>query len=308
MSPVPSAAEWPIAAAMLQFPNLHPDGSSVQDDPAEDWARTLAEVADAGFTELDPTDSWLRIADLSPARLEEFVGVTKEYGLTIPAVSTARRSVIDPESGDENLAYCHRVIDASAAVGATVVSVAFMRALTPAQQQALWFWTAQGATDSDDPDVWSLAVSRIRELGSHAAAVGLEVSLEMYEDTLLGSADSSVRFVTDVDHPAVGLNPDLANLFRLHRPMESWQSMAAKTLRYANYWHVKNYARIEDATTGAIMTTPVPLESGVMNYRQAVRTAIASGFRGPFCAEHYGGDGLSISATNREYLRRILPR
>lgn len=306
--PVPRASEWPIAAAMLQFPNVHPDGSSVQDDPADAWAATLTEVADAGFTEVDPTDSWLRIADLSAARLEEFVGVVKECGLTVPAVSTARRSVIDPEFGDENLAYCHRVVDAAAAVGATVVSIAFMRALTPAQQQALWFWTAQGAKDSDDPDVWALAVSRARELGTHAEAVGLEVSLEMYEDTLLGSADSSVRFITDVDHPAVGLNPDLANLFRLHRPMESWQSMAAKTLPYANYWHVKNYARMEDATTGAIMTTPVSLESGVMNYRQAVRTAIAHGFRGPFCAEHYGGDGLSVSATNREYLRRLLPR
>lgn len=305
--PVPNAAEWPIAAAMLQFLNLHPDGASVQDDSAEAWALTLAEVADAGFTELDPTDSWLRIADLSEARLGEFAGVVKDCGLTVPAVSTARRSVIDPVSGDENLAYCHRVIDAAATVGATVVSISFMRALTPAQQQALWFWTAQGAKDSDDPEVWALAVSRVRELATHAGSVGLEVSLEMYEDTLLGSADSSVRFVTDVDHPAVGLNPDLANLFRLHRPMESWQSMAAKTLPYANYWHVKNYARIEDATTGAIMTTPVPLESGTMNYRQAIRIAIANGFRGPFCAEHYGGDGLSVSATNREYLRRIIP-
>ena len=36
--------------------------------------------------------------------------------------------------------------------------------------------------------------------------------------------------------------------------------------------------------------------------------AIDSGFRGAFCTEHYGGDGLSVSATNREYLRRILPK
>lgn len=75
--PAPNAADWPIAAAMLQFPNVHEDGSSVQDDPADAWALTLAEVADAGFTELDPTDSWLRIADLSAVRLGEFAAVVK---------------------------------------------------------------------------------------------------------------------------------------------------------------------------------------------------------------------------------------
>jgi len=26
----------------------------------------------------------------------------------------------------------------------------------------------------------------------------------------------------------------------------------------------------------------------------------------PLCVEHYGGDGLSVSASNRDYLRRIL--
>jgi hypothetical protein len=84
--------------------------------------------------------------------------------------------------------------------------------------------------------------------------------------------------------------------------------MAAKTLPYANFWHVKNYFRSEDATTGHIVTSPAPLELGVMNYRRAVRMAIDAGFRGVFLTEHYGGDGLSVTATNREYLRRVLPK
>jgi hypothetical protein len=36
--------------------------------------------------------------------------------------------------------------------------------------------------------------------------------------------------------------------------------------------------------------------------------AIDAGFRGVFLTEHYGGDGLSVTATNREYLRRVLPK
>lgn len=52
---------------------------------------------------------------------------------------------------------------------------------------------------------------------------------------------------------------------------------------------------------------PAPLESGFVNYRELVELAVASGFQGMLCCEHYGGDGLSVSATNQAYLRRILP-
>jgi sugar phosphate isomerase/epimerase len=299
---------WPIAAAMIQQQNILPDGSSVQDQSAEGWAATLAEVSDVGFTELDPTDSWIRIADLEPSRLDEFMAVVKEAGLTIPAISTARRSVIDAQHGDEYLAYCHRVLDTAAKIGAKAVSFGLLQALTPAQKKALWFWTAPGHVDPDDPAMWKKAVDRIRELGRHAGELGIEIGLEMYEDTYLGTADSAVRFVTDVDLPSVGINADLGNLVRLHRPVEHWRSMMEKVAPFARYWHAKNYYRTEDEMTGLVVTAPAPLEFGVISYRVAIQMAIAHGFRSAFLCEHYGGDGLTVSATNRDYLRRILPK
>ncbi|GCA50980.1 MULTISPECIES: sugar phosphate isomerase/epimerase family protein [Sinorhizobium] len=299
---------WPIAAAMIQYPNLLPDGRSVQDQPVEEWAATLADVVDAGFTELDPTDSWIRLADLSAERLDQFVGLTRSLGLTIPAISTSRRSLIDPEHGEEYLAYGHRVVEAAAAVGAGSVSFGFFGPLTEAQKKVLWFWTVDGVKNPDDAGTWQLAVSRVRELGRHAEELGIEVSLEMYEDTYLGTADSSVRFVQEVGLANVGINADLGNLIRLHRPVEHWQEMMAKVAPFAKYWHVKNYNRTEDPASGVIVTHPAPLEFGLINYRAAIRMALAHGFDSPFLCEHYGGDGLSVSAANRDYLRRILPR
>ena len=84
--------------------------------------------------------------------------------------------------------------------------------------------------------------------------------------------------------------------------------MVDKTIPYAKYWHVKNYIRIEDSAQNAYMTYPAPLVNGLINYRYAIRKAIELGFKSAFLCEHYGGDGLSISAQNREYLRSILPR
>jgi len=299
---------WPIAAAMNPFPNILPDGSSVQDQTVEQWAKTLGQVVDAGFSELDPTDSWLRIADLRPERLRDFMALTSSMGLTIPAISASRRSVIDPERGDEYLSYSHRVIDVAAEIGAKAVSLGLMDPLTQAQKAALWFWTVDGSHNPADPAIRDKAVTRMRELGKHAEEAGIEISIEMYEDTYVGTADEAVQFITDVDIPCVGINADIGNMIRLHRPVEHWLSMIDKLVPYAKYWHVKNYTRIEDSAKDIILSYPTSLALGLINYRTAIQKALASGFKSAFLCEHYGGDGLSVCAMNRDYLRSILPR
>jgi hypothetical protein len=95
---------------------------------------------------------------------------------------------------------------------------------------------------------------------------------EGWAETLAEVADAGFEHFdpTDVNHTRVGLNPDLGNLVRLHRPVESWESMAAKTLPYANFCHVKNYFRDEDPSTDHIVTIPAPLDFGVINYRPRI--------------------------------------
>lgn len=119
---------------------------------------------------------------------------------------------------------------------------------------------------------------------------------------------SFISVMLDFALASVGINADLGNLIGLHRPVEHWQEMMGKVGPFAKYWHVKNYTRTEDPASGVIVTHPAPLESDIINYRAAIRMALAHGFSSPFLCEHYGGDGLSVSAANRDYLRRILPR
>jgi sugar phosphate isomerase/epimerase len=305
-----TADSWPITAAMLPFPGTSAQGTHINDADASAWAAALTEVKEAGFANADLTDSWVRPGDLSPDRLAEFRQTAQDVGIGTPAVSAIRRSVIDERNWEANLAYSHRTIDAAAELGCEVVSFGLHQAITPEQQKQLWFWTVDGHKDpAGDRETWGNAVSRLRELGRHAAEVGLLLSLEMYEDTYLGTADSSVRLVQDIGLPNVGLNPDLGNLIRLHRPVEDWRELVAKTLPFANFWHMKNYFRDEDAARDSYVTMPSPMESGLINYREAFKVALAAGFQGILCTEHYGGDGLSVSASNQEYLRRhVLPK
>lgn len=304
-----TAQDWPIGAALLQFPNTTPDGGSVQDATARQWGQVLHEVAAEGFDHVDLTDSWLRPGDLPPERLRELARTLESFELGVSAISVTRRSVIDPDpdTAEANTAYLLRSIDAAAELGTTVVCAGLHQPLTAAQREALWFWHEPGAADPEgDERTWALAVERLRTAGERAASLGLRLSLEMYEDTYLGTPDSSVRLVRDIGLDNVGINPDIGNLVRLHRPMPNWEELLTPVLPYVNYWHIKNYYRDYDPATGAWFSVPAPVESGVIDYRRALGLALDAGFDGPICTEHYGGDGLGVSARNRDYLRRIL--
>lgn len=300
-----TSQDWPIAASLLNF------APAVVGD-VDQWhalALTVMEdVAHAGFSHVDLTDCWARPGDLSEAQRDALAQAIASAGLVPASISAIRRSVIDHAHGDDNLAYSHRTLDAAAALGVGVVSFGLHQALTPEQRGLLWFWRRPGHRDSGDPAVRAMAVRRFRELGDHAAELGLLVSLEMYEHTYLGTAASAARLIEEIDRPNVGLNPDIGNLIRLPEPVEDWRELLEATLPYTNYWHVKNYSRDEDPVTGAVVALPTYMELGLINYREAVKRAIAHGFQGVLCVENYGGDGLSVSATNRDYLRRILPR
>lgn len=303
-----SAEDWPIAVALLQFRAVERDGTKAQDADPEQWHRAFRQVARAGFTNVDLTDVWVRIGDLAPDRLRDFGAAARSVGLETPAVSLIRRSVIDAAAGKANLAYSHRSIDAAAELGARIVSVGLHQPLTSEQQEQLWFWTAPGHFDPvGDAETWNSAVTRLRELGEHAAEVGILLSLEMYEDTYLGTADSAIRLVEEIGLDTVGLNPDTGNLLRLHRPIDDWRELLERTLPYANYWHVKNYQRDEDRKASRYVALPSSLEGGVISYRESMEIAISAGFQGVICCEQYGGDGLSMCSSNQKYLRTILP-
>ncbi len=299
-----TAETWPIACAMLPFGGKDSTGGPIQDAPASEWAKHLSLVSKLGFTEVDPTDTWVRVGDLDEARLREFAQVCADHGLTVPAISTSRRSVMDADRGEEFMDYSLRLLDKAAAIGCTMVSYGFFQAFKPAQEQVLWFWLADG--HRDDPARRDEAVAKIQRLADHAKGNGQQITLEMYEDTYVGTCDAAVAFLRDVDRDNCGLNPDLPNLVRLHRPIEPIQSMWDKVLPHTNYWHVKNYLRDEDPASGVITTFPTSMEAGIINYRAAITQAVAGGFTGAFLCEHYGGDALGNIARNRDYIRGVL--
>src|SRR5262249_31783767 len=61
---------------------------------------------------------------------------------------------------------------------------------------------------------WRTGVENTRRLGEHAAGLGLEIALELepFKLSLVNNVDSMVRFLDDVNHPAVKANIDVSHL------------------------------------------------------------------------------------------------
>ena len=62
--------------------------------------------------------------------------------------------------------------------------------------------------------IWEMAVAGVRQAGEHAVTKGLEVvvELEPFAASLAKDVHELVRFVRDVDHPAVRANADISHL------------------------------------------------------------------------------------------------
>jgi sugar phosphate isomerase/epimerase len=270
------------------------------------WARELSELRTAGFDAVDLVDSWLSPAELGDDELGELRDVLAGCELTLAGVSVVRRSVIDPEDGERNLELTLRTVEAAAILGAPVVSIGFHRPLTAAQKAAP-FWMAPAPEDDRTPETWALAVARVGQVAARARSLGVEVSLELHEGTLLDSPAGALTIIDRVGAENLGINPDLGNLLRVPAPLErGWEDLLRACLPRMNYWHVKNYARLEHPETGLVLTTPSPLAAGVIDYRGALRIALEHGYAGPICIEHYEGDALEAIASGRRYLEGVL--
>jgi sugar phosphate isomerase/epimerase len=77
---------------------------------------------------------------------------------------------------------------------------------------------------------WKTGVERVRELGDHAADLGLEIALELepFHLSLLNDVDSMSRFLDDVNHPSVKANLDVSHLVLADQPCGSIERLRGR--------------------------------------------------------------------------------
>jgi sugar phosphate isomerase/epimerase len=79
---------------------------------------------------------------------------------------------------------------------------------------------------------WQTGVRNVVELGRYASDLGLQIALELepFKLSLLNNVDSMVRFLDDVNHPAVKANIDVSHLHLSHTRPEELARLQGKAI------------------------------------------------------------------------------
>jgi sugar phosphate isomerase/epimerase len=302
MTTMQSNRELAVAGSTLALGR--PGAPAIGTDP-DAWGGALKTISDCGFDHVDLVSAWVSPGTLSADEIDALGEALDGSGLRPSGVSLVRASIIDPADGHANLELTLATLEATARLGAPILSIGFHRPLQGAQLDGPFWMAAPPMDDASDAN-FECAIERLAQVCESAERVGIDVSLELHEGTLLDRGERILRLLDGVDSDRLGVNLDIGNLVRVPGPMvEPWRQTLDACLGRVNYWHIKNYIRLEQPSTGLALSVPCGIADGEIDYRTAAEQVIGAGYRGALCIEHYGGDPLWVMRQGREYLESL---
>jgi D-psicose/D-tagatose/L-ribulose 3-epimerase len=151
----------------------------------------------------DTYDIFEDALDLSDAEREQIKGWCEDAGLPIRSQVSVAFGLVDfnPSVQRFTLDRIKANIDQAASFGARNLLLVVGE----------YFWDGEVFPR---PAIWDIAVEGVRQAGEYAASKGLEVVLELepFNEALLKDVHELVRFVKEVDNPAVLANADISHL------------------------------------------------------------------------------------------------
>ena len=274
--------------------------------PAEACGRVLRWGAAKGFDAAELEDSWAGVEYMDDAELARLRDQARSAGLAL-TLKLHYRDLSTPSAATANEAGVLRNVDAAAKLGAAIVSFSSPTA-EPVRQEVARQLGRDWRPSSRDPlpGAYEASAEAIRRLGVRAAELGVELSVEMHQGSIVDTGASLMRLLELVDLPNVGANPDLANLMQLSPPPEEdWRGCLARVAARMNYWHVKNLRRYDVAGQPFLLRRR--LDEGFVDYRWCVAFLLERGWDGVAVIEGPGfGDHLTIVEESRAYLVKLI--
>lgn len=142
-------------------------------------------------------------------------------GLPVVSVACVAVGLIDfnPAVQRFHVARCKAYLDFAYELGARNVLVVLGE----------YIWDRQVIPPAEQ---WRTGVTHLRTLGDHAAGLGLQIALELepFKLSLLNDVPNMVRFLDDVDHPAVKANIDVSHLHLAGSRPEELRALKGKAI------------------------------------------------------------------------------
>lgn len=274
--------------------------------PEDVWGRVLRWGAAKGFDAAELEDSWALVEEMDDAALARLRGQAADAGIAL-TLKLHYRDLSTPKVAAHNEAGVLRNVEAAAKLGAHVVSFSIPTAEDVRQEMARELGRDWRPSSRDAlPGAYEASAEAVRRIGRRAAELGVTLSVEMHQGSIVDTGESLERLLAMVDLPNVGANPDLANLMQLEPPPDQdWRACLARIAPRMNYWHVKNLRRYE--VGGKPFLLRRRLDEGFVDYRWCVAYLLERGWDGYAVIEGPGfGDHLTVVEESRAYLLKLI--
>ncbi len=206
-----------------------------------------------------------------------------------------------------------RLMDAAryaAKVGATVVNTVLgTPARDPSGPGLAWGESVcQGSSRTATHDDYERTANAIIEASAVAADVGVDITIEVHQHSIIDNSWSAIRLMELVDRPNVGINPDLGNvLWTYDEPEESCEAAIVALAPHTKYWHCKNLYRVNVPDLQRSIFLQVPLPEGEIDYRFALTALRGAGYAGHIAIEGIRlGDQFRRDRASVDYMRDLL--
>lgn len=164
-----------------------------------------------------------------------------------------------------------------------------------------------GSREAGEDD-FERSASILQALANRAADVGVGISLEVHQHSIIDTAWGAAKLMAMVDRDNVSINPDLGNIYWLYDVPEETSESAIVALApiSGTYWHCKNLTRIHIPENRHAIFLQVPLHQGDIDYRFALAAMIDAGFDGTFALEGVRlGDPYEADGGSLAYIRKV---
>jgi sugar phosphate isomerase/epimerase len=272
--------------------------------PVEGRAAYLKAVRALGFEGLE-----LGVPRGTEAEIRSLRRELEDAGLPCRAIRGGGPT-LQPDVADRGHDRMAAGLRAAAAMGASILNVTIAMPRPPGEQSGIpWgeatSWGSSRDASEADFDRAAAVLARVAPL---AADLGVKISVEIHQHCLADNSRSGRALMERVGHPAVGVNPDLGNIYWVyHTPEEISEQAITAFAPLAHYWHMKNLVRVHVPQHEHSIFLQVPLPDGDIDYRYAVAAMLAAGYRGDFAIEGLRlGDQLRGDGRSLAYLRELL--
>jgi sugar phosphate isomerase/epimerase len=165
-------------------------------------------------------------------------------------------------------------------------------------------WAERIESDGDDP---RRVVEWIRAACDAAAELGVTVVVERHIGSLADTPENVEALLAAVGRDNFALNYQVLDFLPADQ-VDAQPADAARLVRHARYFHLKNYRPNPDDPSGRLVPGG-SLEGGVLDYPAILRAALAAGYRGPLGFEFLSWEPKPVEeklAADVAFVRREL--